>query len=84
MVWNKSMYRYFFIIITLSALFHSCEKETDDPDPVTPTQVFKICIDENGTKWAATTEGLLVFKNSGWQTVDNSHVSEKSVKDIAF
>jgi len=71
-------------IIALSTLLYSCEKEYDNPGSISKTEVLKIYIDKNGTKWAGTAEGLLVFKNSKWQTIDNIHVSEKSVNDIAI
>lgn len=73
-----------FAIIALSAIIHSCVKEYDDPASISKAEVLEIYIDKNGTKWAATTEGLLVFKNSTWQTVDNTHLSEKSINDIAI
>jgi len=71
-------------IITLSGFIHSCDKANDNPVSVSKAEVLKIYIDKNGTKWAATNGGLLVFKNSKWQTVYNTHVSEKSVNDLAI
>ena len=80
----KRFGHFCFSIIVLSALVHSCDREPDDPDSIPEIEVFELFVDENGTKWAATAEGLLVYKNSVWQTVENTHVSDKPIYDIAF
>jgi ligand-binding sensor domain-containing protein len=72
------------VLLASSALIHSCDKEHDNPGSKSPAEVLEIYIDKNGTKWAASSIGLLVYKNSIWQTIDNTHVSDKPVNDIAF